>query len=496
MHKINMLPTSFVTALGLDGLRRRLRMAPPTLFAVISFALIAVTAILSSFTQLTFFRQAIIDRESMVISDMVTAIVREQHADRQLSATDMGHYTEAGAQAKLERTFHALENLSGVVLVKVFDRNRTIIWSNKPKLVGKRLTHHQKDLSRAISGEVRAAFNVPEQTPYPEEELPKSPLIEFYVPFHLDEPSASDKATGGVVALYRSPDKLNSTIWHGLLLLWAVTWVGGLLLFVALYKLFLTVYHGQRKAESQLAKLSTEHERIIHIEKLSAMGQLVSEIAHQLNNPLVGVINLAELAEREANNPQRVKELLGEVRQAGGHCRDFVQKMLLLNKVARYEPQQIDMTVMVRETIAFFRQSLGNESAVTLETPETPLILEVDPVLIRHALFNLIHNATEAAPGKPVAVSLALDTRGGVPGCRLRVTDSGPGLKPDVKAKLFTPFFTTKPSGTGLGLSVAQHIAVLHGGSIHAGNRIEGGAFFTIWLPKQRRMHEIENPAC
>ncbi|MGB7541972.1 MAG: HAMP domain-containing sensor histidine kinase [Burkholderiales bacterium] len=470
-------------------------MAPPTLFAAISFVLIAVTAILSSLTQLSFFRQAIIDRESVVVSEMVTALVREQQAVHQLSAADLDRYAEATAQADLGRTFHALENLSGVVLVKVFDRTRTIIWSSKPQIIGKALTRHQEDLSRAIDGEVRAVFNAPGQALYFEEELPKSSLIEFYVPFRLDGPSPPDRVTSGVVALYRSPDELNRTVWHGLLLMWAVTWVGGLLLFVALYKLFLTVYHGRRKAESELATLSTEHERIIHIEKLSAMGQLVSEIAHQLNNPLVGVINLTELAEREVNNPQRVKELLAEVRQAGGHCRDFVQKMLLLNKVARYEPQPTDMVGLVRETIAFFQQSLGNEPAVTLQAPGAPVMLDVDPVLVRHALFNLIHNAAEAAPTGPVAVSLAPDTRDGVPGCRLTVTDSGPGLKPEVMAKLFTSFFTTRPGGTGLGLSVAQHIAVLHGGSIHAENRPEGGACFTIWLPVQRRIREGKGSA-
>lgn len=484
-HLKNVLPASLVTALS-----RRLQMAPPSWFAVISFALIVVTAALSSFTQLSFFRQAIIDRESVVIREMVTAIVRERQAGHKLSVADLDHYTDATAQTALERTFHALENLSDVVLIKVFDQNRTIIWSDKPKLVGKKLTRHQEDLSRAFGGDVRAAFNEPEQALYPEEQLPKYSLIEFYVPFSLSEPSAADKTTDGVVALYRSPDKLNSTIWHGLILLWAVTWVGGLLLFVALYKLFLTVYHGQRKAESQLSKLSTEHERIIHIEKLSAMGQLVSEIAHQLNNPLVGVINLAELAEREVNDPRRVKELLGEVRRAGGHCRDFVQKILLLNKVARYEPQPTDMIALVHETIAFFQQSLGNDPTVTLEAPEAPVMLELDPVLIRHALFNLIHNAAEAAPRGAVAVSLARDSQHGDPGYCLTVTDSGPGLKPEVMAKIFTPFFTTRPSGTGLGLSVAQHIAALHGGSIHAENRPEGGACFTIWLPAERRVNE------
>jgi signal transduction histidine kinase len=431
---------------------------------------------------LSFFRQAIINRESVIVREMVTAIVREQQTEHRLSATDLDHYADVTVQERLERTFHALEHLPGVVLVKVFDRNRNIIWSDKPNLVGKRLTRHKEELSRAIGGEVIAAFDEPDQAFFPEEELPGFQLIEFYVPFRWDE---RDATTSGVVALYRSPSDLNATIWRGLILLWGVTWLGGLLLFIALYKLFLTVYRGKRKAESQLAKLSTEHERIIQLEKLSAMGRLVSEIAHQLNNPLVGVINLTELAEREVNNPQHVKELLGKVRQAGGHCRDFVQKMLLLNKVARYEPQETDLVGVTRETIAFVQQSLGNAPTITLQAPEASVMLNVDPVLIRHALFNVIHNAAEAGPERPVVVSVAPDVQNSVPGFRVTVSDSGPGFAPEVMAKLFTPFFTTRPGGTGLGLSVAQHIAVLHGGSIRAENKPDGGASLTIWLPGQ-----------
>jgi len=107
---------------------------------------------------------------------------------------------------------------------------------------------------------------------------------------------------------------------------------GGGVLFFALFRLFRSVYYNQRAAEMQFAKLSNEHGRMMQIEKLSAMGQMVSEIAHQLNNPLVGVINLTELAEREPGTPQRVKELLGEVRRAGHHCHGFVQRMLLINR--------------------------------------------------------------------------------------------------------------------------------------------------------------------
>lgn len=86
----------------------------------------------------------------------------------------------------------------------------------------------------------------------------------------------------------------------GLVLLWAVKGFGGLVLFVALCGLFSSVYRRQRAAERQFARLSTEHERIVQMEKLSATGRMVAEIAHQLNNPLVGVVNLAQRAQRRA----------------------------------------------------------------------------------------------------------------------------------------------------------------------------------------------------
>jgi signal transduction histidine kinase len=120
---------------------------------------------------------------------------------------------------------------------------------------------------------------------------------------------------------------------------------------------------------------------------------------------------------------------------------------------------------------------------VRFEAPDEAIFLKVDPLLIRNALFNLIHNAAQADPTGSVVVSLALDKEENVAGCRLTVSDSGPGLTPGVAAKLFTPFFTTRPGGTGLGLSIAHYIAVRHGGSIRAENKPGGGARFTIWLP-------------
>lgn len=459
------------------------RMTPPRAFAVISLVLIILTVVSTTLTQTNFYRQAIVERESVILRDVVGAMVQVREQDGTLTSGDLEHYQDS---EDFNRSFSALKLLSGVVRIKVFNRASTVVWSDEQELIGTtKLTRHEQDLARAMDGEVRAVFHSNEKSPDFADPL-SGPVIEFYIPFFLSGQATGSGQASGVLALYRSPQELNRTIHNGTLLLWLVTGLGGTVLFFALNSLFRAVYFRQREAESQLAKLSTDHERLVQVEKLSAMGQMVSEIAHQLNNPLVGVVNLAQLAEREADNPRQTKELLMEIRKAGDHCRDFVQRMLRFSHVAHSEPQLTELPGLVRETIAFFRQSVGGNPVVEFVAPDKEVILEVDPVLIRHALFNLMHNASLAKPGGTVVVSLSREQRGTVAGWRLAVADSGPGLAPDVGDKLFTPFFTTRAGGTGLGLTVAQHIILQHGGSIHAENQLAGGALFIIWLPEKR----------
>ena len=195
------------------------------------------------------------------------------------------------------------------------------------------------------------------------------------------------------------------------------------------------------------------------------------------------MINLSQLAEREIHDPQRVAELLAEVRKAGTECRDIVQRILRINQISRSTLLPTNIKELVQDTITFCHQSIDVRHAVNFVAPEQPVMLNVDAVLMRQALFNLIHNAILSAPGSPVQVALTLTERARVPGIQLSVTDAGPGFSAETAAKLFKPFFTTRAKGTGLGLSVAQHIAMKHGGVVLAENLPEGGARFSIWLP-------------
>jgi signal transduction histidine kinase len=156
--------------------------------------------------------------------------------------------------------------------------------------------------------------------------------------------------------------------------------------------------------------------------------------------------------------------------------------MLRFGQLARSEPQPVALDALIGETAAFFRQTAGATPAVVC-TAMPGATVEADPVLLRHALFNLIQNAAQADPRGPVAVSLAPVEHEGRPGWEIAVADHGPGIAPEAAEKLFTPFFSTRPGGTGLGLSVARHIAVQHGGELRAGINPGGGARFALWLP-------------
>lgn len=245
-------------------------------------------------------------------------------------------------------------------------------------------------------------------------------------------------------------------------------------------------YRRQHDLEHQLLRLDTEHQRIIQLEKLSALGTMVGSIAHQLNNPLVGVVNLVQLAEREADDPARTRDLLREIRGAGEDCRTFVKRMLAFSKVSSFESKPTEMANLIEDTVLLFRQTENQHLPVEVHLPDAPVVLNVDPLLIRHALFNLLANAAQATTdGGAIAIGLerAFDPEHGAPGWSLAVSDHGRGMPPAVLAKIFVPFYTTRSDGTGLGLPVVQHVALLHDGQVTASSEPGHGTCITIWLP-------------
>lgn len=454
---------------------RALAATPLRTFTLVSLALIAATVLAAGFGLSAFFRQAMLAREAVIIADLAQAAVTRELTLAELDARD-----DPQTRLHLERAFGGLRELSDVVLVKVFDRDAMLVWSDDAALIGTR-ARRGGDVERALAGATSTVFYDKGVVPG----LGDDPVVEFYVPLRLPAEAGGAPVTGAVMAMYRSAVALNAVIDRGVRRVWLTVSVGGLLLYLALAGLHRAVLARQREAERRFDALSSEHARVVQMEKLSTIGQMVGEIAHQFNNPLVGVVNLTQLAERHADDPARVRELLGEIRKAGEHCSGYVQRMLRFTQLARAEPQPVALDALARDTVTLFRQTAGAAPAVDCRAAagaETATV-QADPVLLRHALFNLIQNAAQADPAGPIAVELAAASHDGAPGWRLAVRDHGPGVSPQALPQLFTPFFSTRPGGTGLGLPVARHIAVQHGGELWAEAAGGGGARFVLWLP-------------
>jgi len=246
-------------------------------------------------------------------------------------------------------------------------------------------------------------------------------------------------------------------------------------------------YRRQHDLEHRLLHLDTEHRRILQLEKLSSLGTMVGSIAHQLNNPLVGVVNLAQLAERGVDDPVRTRELLVEIRRAGEDCRAFVKRMLAFTKVSGFESKPTPLAALIEDTVLLFRQTDNHHLPVQVFLPDEPVVLTIDPVLVRHALFNLLVNAAQATSGDgAIAITLEAerDPLSQRPGWSLMVSDSGRGMPPEVLEKIFVPFYTTRSDGTGLGLPVVQHVALAHDGHVTAVSEPGLGTRIAIWIPE------------
>jgi len=226
-------------------------------------------------------------------------------------------------------------------------------------------------------------------------------------------------------------------------------------------------------------------DRLIQSEKLSAIGQLIAGIAHDLNNPLTSVVGFADFLAESADVPPRIREPLRVVQQEAQRASKIVKN--LLSFARRQETRQrASLHPILDATVGLFQNQLSTD-AVTLVLEEEPGLpdLDLNPNQIQQVFVNLIQNAAQGivATGRPGTIRV--HARPWMEGIAIDISDDGPGMSAEVAGRVFEPFFTTKPEGqgTGLGLSISQGIAKEHGGRISLTTAPDKGSTFTVELP-------------
>ncbi len=238
--------------------------------------------------------------------------------------------------------------------------------------------------------------------------------------------------------------------------------------------------------QSRVEELEKTREQLIHSEKMSAVGRLAAGVAHEINNPLTGILGQAQtlLLQMPENDPLR--EDIAFMEAAAQRCRKVVQNLLQFSRSQKIEREQADLWILVRQALVFMRRSFTLHNIEIIENCEDSLPpVFVSPMHITQVLLNLFQNAFDAMGTKGILRIWARQEENGI---RLSVADTGPGIAPDVLPRVFEPFFTTKDvgKGTGRGLAVSMSSIREHGGSLEvrspAGGQT-GGTEFIVTLP-------------
>jgi signal transduction histidine kinase/ActR/RegA family two-component response regulator len=226
--------------------------------------------------------------------------------------------------------------------------------------------------------------------------------------------------------------------------------------------------------------------KIFHTERMVALGQLVSSVAHEINNPLTSIFGNAQLLLRRGNGlgPDREARMILQEAQRASR---IAKNLLLFARGAKVEHTRADLNEIVRRTMSLRTDELrlsGIQVELDLD-PGLPPVL-ADPAQLQQMLLNIVVNAEQAIQQRSGRGHIWLRTRRvSAERVALDVADDGPGIAPELLPRVFDPFFSTKPPGvgTGLGLSIAYGIAREHGGEVFVESHPGWGAAFTVELP-------------
>ena len=230
--------------------------------------------------------------------------------------------------------------------------------------------------------------------------------------------------------------------------------------------------------------------RLMQSEKLAALGQFVAGIAHELNNPLQGVLGHIELLRRTGAFPKGLRRDIQRIYREADRAAKIVRNLLVFAGSRRLVRRRTSLNAALSRVLSLRAPALraSNIEIVRRHSDALPRV-KADPLLLHQALLNIVLNAEHAigTGGGRIETSTSVRREGGTAQVVVQIRDTGHGIPAPAMPRLFEPFFTTKEvgKGTGLGLAITYGIIQEHGGHIAAANHPEGGAVFTVRLPAE-----------
>jgi two-component system, NtrC family, sensor kinase len=239
----------------------------------------------------------------------------------------------------------------------------------------------------------------------------------------------------------------------------------------------------ERKVEERTAELKAVQTHMARAERLAAIGKLAAGVAHEINNPLTGVLTNANLmlADLPPEDPRRddLQSIVNETLR----CRTIVKGLLDFARQTKPQKQLVDIAQVVENVLGLVRnQASSHNIAIESDLARGMPLVMADRDQLCQVVLNVVLNAAEAMPNGG-SLRLSSQTTDAGKQVVLEIKDNGPGIPPEIRDRIFEPFFTTKKTGTGLGLSIAYGILEQHGGTLQVQSPPEGGTTVLITLP-------------
>ena len=227
-------------------------------------------------------------------------------------------------------------------------------------------------------------------------------------------------------------------------------------------------------------------DQLIQSEKMSAIGQLIAGVAHDLNNPLASVVGFSDFLAEAGEVPERLAEPLQVIRQEAERAATIVKNLLSFARRQEGERRRQPIKPILESTLQLLaNQLMASRIEATLRVEAGLPDVEVNGNQIKQVFVNVINNGAQAIAETGQGGRIWVTAKRWLDGVAVSVTDSGPGIPEEIAARVFEPFFTTKPEGkgTGLGLSICQGILKEHGGRLTLEAKPGAGATFIVELP-------------
>jgi len=251
----------------------------------------------------------------------------------------------------------------------------------------------------------------------------------------------------------------------------------------------------ETKVEERTQQLRAAHQKLMQTDRLASLGQLAASVAHEINNPVSGVLNLSMLMQRMLKEdgipPSRIDEFRKYLAQVTGETSRvgrIVSDLLAFSRRSKPHRAPADLNQIVRTTVSLVQHKLKlNNVEAEMRLCQNLPPVDCDQSQIQQVVLNLLFNASEATQPKGGG-RVIVSTEAGEGGVVLLISDNGEGIQPENLPKIFDPFFTTKSEGKGVGLGLAVSYGIIHahGGDIEVQSKVGAGTTFVISLPLQQ----------